>query len=234
MGLLSKVTDAVGLTDSAAGGRAIGAQSAYNAEANRFLKKMYNESKDRLNPYSEEGERSFGDLASMVRGYQNFSNAENPYRDHSGVFSMQDFEQDPGYRFRQEEGMKGIERGAAAKGSLNSGATLKALARYNQGLASDEYQNAYNRFNNDYNNSYNRYNNDYNTKLTNLSNLVNYGMNANSALAGQGMNYANTFANNQINLGNAIAANELNKGNDMKNVWKMGVGLIGAKMGQGK
>lgn len=41
------------------------------------------------------------------------------------------------------EGNKAIERSAAARGGLNSGATLKALSRYNQDSASNEYTNAY-------------------------------------------------------------------------------------------
>lgn len=61
-------------------------------------------------------------------------------------FGMTDFETDPGYAFRMSEGMKAIERSAAAKGSLMSGATLKGIQRFGQDLASQEYQNAYNRF----------------------------------------------------------------------------------------
>ena len=51
----------------------------------------------------------------------------------------------PGYQFRLAEGLKGIERGAAAKGTLLTGGTLKALTRYGQDYASNEYQNRYNR-----------------------------------------------------------------------------------------
>lgn len=49
------------------------------------------------------------------------------------------FEEDPGYQFRLQEGEQGIQRAAAANGSAYSGATLKALARFNSGLASQEY-----------------------------------------------------------------------------------------------
>lgn len=51
------------------------------------------------------------------------------------------FQTDPGYQFRQEEGQKAIERGAAARGGLYSGAAMKALDRYGEGLAAQEYDN---------------------------------------------------------------------------------------------
>ncbi len=56
------------------------------------------------------------------------------------------FEADPGYAFRLAEGMKALEQSAAARGNLLSGGTGKALQRYGQGLASQEYQNAFARF----------------------------------------------------------------------------------------
>jgi hypothetical protein len=61
-------------------------------------------------------------------------------------FGQQDFEQDPGYAFRQAEGMKALERSAAARGNLMSGATMKGIQRFGQDLASQEYGNAFNRF----------------------------------------------------------------------------------------
>lgn len=61
-------------------------------------------------------------------------------------FGEQDFQQDPGYAFRQAEGMKALERSAAARGGLMSGATMKGIQRFGQDLASQEYQNAFNRF----------------------------------------------------------------------------------------
>lgn len=61
-------------------------------------------------------------------------------------FTMADFQQDPGYAFRMSEGLKALERSAAARGGLMSGATGKALQRYGQDLGSQEYMNAFNRY----------------------------------------------------------------------------------------
>jgi hypothetical protein len=61
-------------------------------------------------------------------------------------FGMNQFQADPGYSFRMSEGMKGLERSAAARGGLLSGATLKGIQRFGQDLGSQEYQNAFNRY----------------------------------------------------------------------------------------
>jgi len=61
-------------------------------------------------------------------------------------FGMPQFEADPGYQFRMSEGMKALERSAAARGILQSGGTLKDITRFGQDYASQEYQNAFQRY----------------------------------------------------------------------------------------
>jgi len=65
-----------------------------------------------------------------------------PYKD----FGTDTFQADPGYQFRLTEGIKALERSAAARGLLQSGNTLKGITQYGQNLASDEYQNAFGRY----------------------------------------------------------------------------------------
>jgi len=55
------------------------------------------------------------------------------------------FRQTPGYQFQFNEGVKAIDRGAAARGLLKSGGRLKALERFGQGLADREYGDYMNR-----------------------------------------------------------------------------------------
>lgn len=61
-------------------------------------------------------------------------------------FGMGQFQQDPGYAFRLAEGQKALDRQAAARGGLISGGALKAAQRYGQDMGSQEYQNAFNRY----------------------------------------------------------------------------------------
>ena len=127
-------------------------------------------------------------------------------------FTMSDFSADPGYQFRLTEGQKAIERSAAARGGLNSGATLKALSRYGQGVASDEYQNAYNRFHTDKTRKFNM-----------LSNLAGLGQTANTQLSGAGQNYANQLAANQTGMGNVRAAGQIGRANILSDLIGTGI-----------
>lgn len=48
---------------------------------------------------------------------------------------------DPSYQFRLNEGLKALERSAAARGMLRTGNTLQDLMKYGQDYASQEYAN---------------------------------------------------------------------------------------------
>ena len=61
-------------------------------------------------------------------------------------FGMSQFQADPGYQFRMSEGLKALERSAASRGLLQSGGTLKDITRFGQDAASQEYQNAFQRY----------------------------------------------------------------------------------------
>jgi hypothetical protein len=53
---------------------------------------------------------------------------------------------DPGYAFRLNEGMKALNATAAARGGLISGNALRAATGYGQEMGSQEYSNAFNRY----------------------------------------------------------------------------------------
>jgi hypothetical protein len=69
---------------------------------------------------------------------------ENP----GGVEGGYNFMTDPGYEFRKDEGMRTLERSAAANGGLLSGGFARRAMRYGQDYASNEYSNVYNRISN--------------------------------------------------------------------------------------
>jgi hypothetical protein len=114
-------------------------------------------------------------------------------------FSADKFQADPGYGFRLSEGMKAIDRTAAARGGLLSGATLKGAQRYGQDLASQEFQNAYN-----------RYNTDYNMRLGPLQTLAGYGQSATNNLTNTTGTYGANQAETLANRGNIGASSYLN------------------------
>lgn len=55
------------------------------------------------------------------------------------------FETSPGYAFRKQEGINALDRSAAARGSLRSGAQMKAVQGFGDNLASAEFGDYYNR-----------------------------------------------------------------------------------------
>ena len=99
-------------------------------------------------------------------------------------FAMSDYQADPGYAFRQSEGIKALDRSASARGGLGGGAALKAVNRYGQDYASNEYGNAYNRYGTNQNNAYNR-----------LASMTGLGQTANTALQNAGSDYGTKVGN---------------------------------------
>lgn len=68
--------------------------------------------------------------------------------------TLADAQNEPGFAFQLAEGNKALEHSAAAKGILNTGGTLKDIARWSQGLADTTYGNVYNRALNSYQTNY--------------------------------------------------------------------------------
>jgi hypothetical protein len=112
-------------------------------------------------------------------------------------FSMADFEADPGYAFRMSEGLKALDRQAAARGGLISGSALKGAQRFGQALGSQEYGSAFDRY------QINRAN-----QLNPLMSITGYGQTATNTLGGYGSNLASNAANTMA-AGSAAQANAL-------------------------
>ena len=118
----------------------------------------------------------------------------------AGVFNG-DFEvgqvdvtKDPGYQFRMDQGIEALDKSAAARGRLLSGAQQKGVTDYAQGTASNEYANAYARQSNEKANQYNM-----------LSALSQGGQASGAGLAQASSQLASNSANTLSNLGNAQA-----------------------------
>lgn len=129
------------------------------------------------------------------------------------AFSNEDFVKDPGYEFRMAEGEKGINRSLAARGGFNSGAALKALDRYNQDYASNEFTNAYNR--------------DAANKARTfsfLSGTAGQGLQAAGAQVGANQNAANNNSNIQQGLGNNLSNMYQQADTNQSNLFQSAVG----------
>lgn len=59
--------------------------------------------------------------------------------------SFEQAQNEPGYQFRLDSGRRALERSAAAKGTLNTGTTLRDFIEYGQNFGAQEYSNVFNR-----------------------------------------------------------------------------------------
>jgi hypothetical protein len=128
------------------------------------------------------------------------------------------FQNNPGYQFQLQTGIDAIDRGAAAKGMVNSGNTLAGEQAYGTNLANQSWSNYLNSFNP----------------------LLNQQTAATAGLSGTLGNQANLnyLGNSQIGqygwqqgtgIGDAQAAAELAKNSASANLWNVLMG--GAKLG---
>ncbi|MBN3848521.1 hypothetical protein G3N58_17050 [Paraburkholderia sp. Ac-20342] len=110
--------------------------------------------------------------------------------------------QTPGYQFQLDQGEQAINNSAAARGGLLSGATLKDLLSYSQGLADTTYQQ-------DFNNALSTFNTNYNSAANNanrLSGLTTMGQNAATNVGNQGLQTAANAGQLTTSAANASAA----------------------------
>ena len=178
--------------------KAANQQAAAADKASQIQKDMFDQVRGDLNPYRTAGSAA---LAQLMSGM-------GPNGQFMKTYSGQDIYDDPSYQFRVNQGNNAIQSSAAAQGGLLSGATLKALQNYGQESASQEYQNAYNRFNADQTNQYNR-----------LSNLVGIGQNAAAQTGNAGTQTAQAIANNTMQGANAQSAGTIAAGNKQANAF---------------
>jgi hypothetical protein len=133
-----------GLTGASAAKDAANTQAQSARDANELMYRMYQEQKGLQEPFRGAGIGAQNRLLDLL-GLSKNTGAEG-FGKYAKDFGMSDFTADPGYGFRLSEGQKALERQAAARGGLISGSALKAATRFGQEMGSQEYTNAYNRY----------------------------------------------------------------------------------------
>lgn len=83
-------------------------------------------------PWRAAGETALNQLIPLATNYT--------------PFSYNSMTSDPGYQFRLSEGQRALGHQTAARGGAVSGTSLKAMQDYAQNSASNEYNNAFNRY----------------------------------------------------------------------------------------
>lgn len=200
--LMAGTALAGGLLGANAAKSGAAAQSDAANRAAELQQQQYEQTRADQAPWREAGGRALGKFESMA-----------DYK----PFSMNAFTQDPGYAFRLSEGQKALDRSAAARGGLISGGALKAAQRYGQDMGSQEYTNAFN-----------RYQTERTARLGPLQSLVGVGQTSVNQLGQAGQNYAS-------NVGNALMNQSGYAGNaGMVGANAMASGLTGALSSYGR
>ena len=161
-----------GLLQSSAAKKAAQAQIDSATNANQLLSGIYQQTRqDNLPALAARnaGLAGYGALLSNPSSVQN----------------------DPGYAFGRDQGVQSIDRTAAGKGGLYSGATLKSQARFNNDYATTKYDNALGRY----------------------GNLAQLGSTGTQTIANSANNYGQSAANNITGAGNAAASGTVGSAN---------------------
>jgi len=159
-----------------ASGQAAREQSKATDRATAAQERMFNRQVELQEPFRQAGVNALPELIEASR---------------YTPFGMEQFQQDPGYGFRMREGLKALDRSAAARGGLLSGNQLRGVTQFGQELGSQEYGNAFNRYQAE--------------RAARLNPL--------QSLAGMGQSNAATMAQQAGQFGNVLGQAEATKGN---------------------
>lgn len=207
----------IGGSISAAGGIAdalIGSSAAKTAaqeqqqsaqQALDFQKQVYGTQQSNLAPYMTAGNTA---LSSLMTGFSNGTFGPGSIPAFTAPTAAQ-AEATPGYQFNLQQGLKSVDEGAAARGGLQTGGTIKAEQNYGAGLASSTYQNTFS-------NALSQYNAALSGQAQNFNQLA--GVADIGLGAATGVNQAGTAAASNISQlmtaqGNAAAAGTVGSAN---------------------
>lgn len=163
-------------------------------------------------------------IAEQRRQFNKQMELQKPFRD-AGVnalpeliaasrytpFGMEQFQADPGYGFRLKEGLRALDQSAAARGGLLSGNQLRGVTQFGQELGSQEFNNAFNRYQAE--------------RAARLNPL--------QSLAGMGQTNAATMAQQAGQLGQSVAANMIGAGNARASGYMGTANALSNALGQG-
>ena len=212
----SAVSGGIGaIGQSRASRRAADAQVQSAAESARLQREMFDRQVQLQEPFRQGGITSQNRIMELL-GIGGDASAGD-YGRYGRDFAMSDYEADPGYAFRLAEGNKALERSAAARGMLMSGQMFKGAQRFGQDLASQEYQNAFN-----------RYQTNRSNQLNPLQSLMGAGQTSTNVLTGEAGNLGRSLGESALGAGNARASGYIGSANAYTNAINQ-MGNLGAQ-----
>lgn len=207
MGGIAAATAGAGLTYAGASKQADAAQSAAQLQATEqknaldFQKQEWNTQQANEAPFLHAGQSAVTNLSSLMAPGGQLSQGW------TGQFQAPTADQaaaTPGYQFQLQQGQQALERSAAARGGVLSGGTAKALDQYGQGLASTNYQQAYNNALTQYQQSYNQFQQNQSNLFNRNASLAGLGQTTAGQLGAQGQQAAGNVGNLSLTGGQQI------------------------------
>lgn len=204
-GSVASAAIGAGASRSAANSQGMSAQAAQN-----FNIGTYEQTQRDLRPYTDVGHTASAEIQNDL--------ANGSLGGTSGIgttFTPEDYlnNKDPGYQFQLDQGQQALQNSQAAGSGVLSGAALKGLIGYNQGMAATGYQNAYNRWLTSAQFGQNQWLSQQQNRYGILSGQASLGENAASSSGNSGVGYATGGANAALAGGNAAAAGTVGAAN---------------------
>lgn len=168
------------LIGGVASSRAAKAQTQAADRATEAQERIFNRQVELQEPFRQVGVNALPELVEASR---------------YDPFTLEKFQADPGYQFRLREGLRALDQSAAARGGLLSGNQLRGLTRFGQELGSQEYTNAFN-----------RYQAQHAARLNPLQSLTGMGQTAANTIGGYAGQFGQNIGANLIGAGNARAS----------------------------
>lgn len=188
-----------------AAGNAQNAENTAVAQSNGTLSDVFGQQQQNLQPYLTAGVTGVNSLtAALAPGGSLTQQFTAPTAAEAAAT--------PGYQFQLDQGTQALQRSLAATGGIQSGGAAKSITQYAQGLASTNYQNAYN-------NAANTFQMSRNNTYQGLT-----------ALTGVGQNAAQQFNAAAQNYGNTTSANNLTAAQYSGNAGLQGVQIAGSAL----
>lgn len=210
--MISQISASIGSTAGYFIARKKGAQASrdlqtWQERANALYTDLYDETAADYKPYQEGGATAY---QSLLRTY-GLGEGQDGAPDYSA------FQNSPDYQFNLQQGQNALDRSAASRGRLFSGAQVKGSQAYGQGMASNQLG----------------------TYRQGLGNLADMGIGATGAMAGVRQNYGNQLGQGYTNIGDIRAAEHLgtaqahtNWNQQHQDIWGVGGGGGGQQQQQ--
>lgn len=173
-------------------------------------------------PFLNAGQWAAGQLQGNLQN----GTLGGAYPGMNSSFTPQDYlnNKDPGYDFQLQQGQQALQNSQAAGSGVLSGAALKGLIGYNQGMASTGYQNAYNRWLSTNQNNYSQWLGSQQNTYGQLSGLASLGENSAAQTGNSGVGYGSNISGSINAGGNAAAAGTVGTANALSSGISNGAG----------